>query len=169
MPAALRLRPSPLDCLRPGEVAALVDSARRLQAAERQGALPQLLKGRDIGLLCDDHATTNAAAFQSAASALGAQVWYVPASDPSGIDGSDLVERARLLGRLYHAVECQGMPAGWVSRMAQVAGVPVFDHWGASDSPLAALADRMAVEGGGCPASAHLRALLQARLVAAIA
>jgi ornithine carbamoyltransferase len=35
---------------------------------------------------------------------------------------------ARMLGRLYDAVECQGMAPGLVHQIGRCAGVPVFNH-----------------------------------------
>ena len=48
-----------------------------------------------------------------------------------------------MLGRLYDAVECQGMPLDLVQKIKAQAGVPVFFRLASADHPTAALADRL--------------------------
>ena len=47
----------------------------------------------------------------------------------------------RILTRLYDAIECQGMDAAQVDKLASAAGVPVFDHLASAEHPIARLAD----------------------------
>jgi ornithine carbamoyltransferase len=138
---------SSLDALRPADAVALIQSARHLKAADRAGALPQVLKGCNLALLSDDHSSASATEFHKAAAALGAQVSRVQARDPAGSANSkDVKERARLLGRLYQAIECQGMPADEVAAMAAAAGVPVLNHWASPSHPLTVLADLLTMQ-----------------------
>ncbi len=105
--------------------AMLQASARRVQQARAAGTLDTLLQGRHVALMaCADDAA--ARLFRQAGQEMGAQVALVP---PLAADASaaDLQAMGRLLGRLYAAVECQGMPASLVRDIAQATTVPVFD------------------------------------------
>jgi ornithine carbamoyltransferase len=105
------------------------------QAALAGEALP-LLKGKKLGLLCEDVHAAPALLFQRAASGLGAHVAHVRPSLSHLSSPQEVQHTARMLGRLYDAVECQGMPPGLVRHIGLYAGVPVFDH-------LAGAADRL--------------------------
>ena len=95
----------------------------------------QLLRGRNFGLVSMQHDSDEARLFERAASGLGARVAHI---DPSvaGLLGVDDVSRtAAWLGRLYDAIECQGLPADRVAQLRASAGIPVFDHLATSIGP----------------------------------
>jgi ornithine carbamoyltransferase len=70
-----------------------------------------------------------------------------------------------MLGRLYDAVECQGLPADLVRQVGDEAGVPVYDGVASKRHPTASLAESL----GGTRSLAENRQLvLQAALVSSI-
>ena len=109
----------------PRELNAVLAIARSLQRAALASATQPLLRGKKLGLLGgqDD---SDADLFRRAATELGAYVARVrPLSNSIGLD--DVLQTARVLGRLYDALECQDMAPALVQRMRLGAGVPVFD------------------------------------------
>jgi ornithine carbamoyltransferase len=106
---------------------ALLDQARELCRARADGRPLRLMRGRNLGLLCPDPGTPAARLFQQAASELGAQVAHIQAEAYAGSADRDLASTARLLGRLYDAVECQGLAPGVAQRLAALSGNVVFD------------------------------------------
>ena len=109
----------------PGSVRA---QAQALLEAARAGQAQPLLKGRKLGLLCEDAQAGQARLFERAAGALGAHVAHLRPSLCRLDTPAQVQHTARMLGRLYDAVECQGMPPGLVRQIGLWAGVPVFPH-----------------------------------------
>lgn len=135
------LPPWSLDALSADRRAALFNSADQLErAAASADGLPQLLRGKRLALLSDDHASPAAAAFLQAATELGAHVALVRAGGIA--DGRDR-NRAVLLGQLYDAIECQGLPDAELRRLGREAGVPVFGDIGGAGAALERLAVQM--------------------------
>jgi ornithine carbamoyltransferase len=162
------LAPWSLDTLSAERRAALFSSADQLErAAASADGLPQLLRGKRLALLTDDHASPAAAAFLQAATELGAHVALVRAG---GVPEASGRNRAVLLGQLYDAIECQGLSDAELRRLGREAGVPVFGDLGAAGMALERLAAQMPQPAGGATArSAQLRhRLLQAMLYTAL-
>ncbi|MBT9503807.1 MAG: ornithine carbamoyltransferase [Burkholderiaceae bacterium] len=123
--------------------------ARRLLLAAQDGGLQPLLRGKKLGLLCAREDSENAQLFRRAAEALGAHVARLPASLSAQSNAQDVQHTARLLGRLYDAIECQDMDSTLVARVREAADVPVFDtlaaagpHWIDEPDDPGSLADR---------------------------
>ena len=154
------LRPD-ADALPPPK-AQLIARALSLQSARARGdALPQLLRGRQLALMSSDAQGPAATLFLQAATELGAHVSIVkPELDPHSSD-ADVAATARLLGRLYDAVECQGLPDMLVARLAQAAAIPVFAGLAGSTHPSVALISTLPDE---APADDKRRLLVQAML-----
>ena len=127
----------------PQEMGALLAQARALQSASRAGTSPRTLRGKNLGLLCDTADDAGAALFQRAASALGAHVAHLRPSLSASSTPQEVQHTARVLGRLYDAVDCVGMEPDLVRRISADAGVPVFDGIASSSHPTARLADRL--------------------------
>ena len=168
MPSAFQpLRHATLGLLSPHDAGVLLANARSLQRAAGTVQPHALLRGKNIGLLCaaggnDD----DAALFRGAAADLGAHVVNIPSS-LSDASGPEVVRHtARMLGRLYDAVECQGLAAALVRQMGLEAGVPVYDAIASAEHPTARLADQL---GGESSPADRRRLLLQAVLVSTIA
>ena len=125
-----------------GIAEALLASARLLQRAEPGADTDGLLRGKNLALVCDREEDADAILFRAAAAALGASVSHIrPDLAPAGgTAGTVLLRTARLLGRLYDGIECQGLAPSWVQELAHDAGVPVFDGLASAAHPTAQLA-----------------------------
>lgn len=110
------------------EVAAVLAHARQLQQAQASGAVAApLLHGKRIALLCQSDTDPDAALFRSAASALGAQVSHIVPRFAPAVTPHEMSRTGLMFGRLYDAVECQGVAPEQVQQLSDAAGVPVFD------------------------------------------
>ncbi len=121
------------------EVSALAECARALRRAGREGAVKPLLRGKNIGLLCEDQDSGDAVLFHHAATGLGAVVARIRPSVSRLTTPGEVHGTARVLGRLYDAVECQGLPRALVQQIEHAAGIPVYDGLVASTHPAGAL------------------------------
>lgn len=139
--------------------------ARALLQAALAGRLDPCLRGKKLALLSDDAGTSAALLFQRAAGALGAHVAIVRPGAAEYTTPEKTRVTAHLLGRLYDAIECQGLPALLVQQYRDLAGVPVYDGAATVEHPSARLVD--AWEGSGSEADKRC-AVLQAVLVRSI-
>ena len=150
----------------PRDVTAVLASARTLQRAAGAGKVQPLLRGKNLGLLCDVNDDSDAALFRRAAVELGAHVAHIRPSLSESSTPQEVQHTARVLGRLYDAVECQGMAPALVQQVSDDAGVPVYDGIASRDHPTAHLAELL---GGDASPADNRRFVLQAVLLNTIA
>ena len=156
------------DPIAPRDVDFVLDNARALQLAAQAGDLRTLLRGRKFGLLCevDNDSASDAALFRRAAVELGAHVAHIRPSLTDLSTPQEVKNTARMLGRLYDAVECQGMAPDLVHQMGVDAGVPVYDGIASQRHPTAKLDDLL---GGDASKLDKRRFVLQAVLLSTVA
>jgi ornithine carbamoyltransferase len=136
----------------PGEMQFLLDLSAALKAAKYSGTETQRLQGKNIALLFEKTSTRTRAAFEVAAFDQGAHVTYF---DPSGSQmghKESIADTARVLGRMYDAIEFRGDHQSDIEALAAHAGVPVYngltDEW----HPTQTLADFLTMhEASGKP------------------
>ena len=105
----------------------LLDLARDLKRAKYAGNEVQRLRGKNIALIFEKASTRTRCAFEVAAYDQGAHVTYLdPASSHLGKKES-VKDTARVLGRMYDAIEYRGHAQAIVEELAEHAGVPVFN------------------------------------------
>jgi ornithine carbamoyltransferase len=129
-----------LDRLSPGDLALVLANARLLEVSTSPLERQNLLRGKNLALICASADDTDALLFQRAALDLGAHLAYIrpDLSEPS--TSAVFKHTARMLGRLYQAVECQGVPPTVVAEVGREAGIPVYHALASRDHPLAQLA-----------------------------
>jgi ornithine carbamoyltransferase len=142
------MRPSPIEAdalaaLAPHDLAMLLHCARMLQRAAQLGETRPLLRGRKLACLRDNDAldSTEASLVRRAAVELGAQVAQLRPRPWQHSELSEIQQAAGVLGRLYDAIDCQGMPADAVERLRVHAGVPVYDGLASDGHPTARIAE----------------------------
>lgn len=148
------------------DVDAVLSQARALQGAAAKGTVQALLRGKNLGLLCDNEGAAEAVLFRRSALELGALVSYIRPSLSEQSAPGDVQHTARMLGRLYDAVECQSATPALARRIGADAGVPVYDGVASPLHPTARLA---ALLGGDSSLDDNRRFVLQAVLLNTIA
>jgi ornithine carbamoyltransferase len=116
-----------------GELRFLLDLAVALKTAKYSGTESPQLSGKEIALIFEKSSTRTRAAFEVAAHDQGAHVTYL---DPDGSQlghKESIADTARVLGRMYDAIEFRGSAQSDVEELARYAGVPVYngltDEW----------------------------------------
>jgi ornithine carbamoyltransferase len=125
----------------PDELTYLLTLAKDLKAAKREGRERQRLKGRNIALIFEKDSTRTRCAFEVAAYDQGAHPTYL---GPSGsqIGGKETIkDTARVLGRMYDAIEYRGFGQDIVETLATYSGVPVYNGLTNEFHPTQLLAD----------------------------
>ncbi|MEU0689634.1 ornithine carbamoyltransferase [Streptomyces uncialis] len=125
------------------EFRALVALAAELKAAKRARTETPLLRGRNIALIFEKTSTRTRCAFEVAAADQGAATTYL---DPSGSQmghKESVKDTARVLGRMYDAIEYRGDSQPAVEELAAYAGVPVYNGLTDDWHPTQMLADAL--------------------------
>lgn len=140
MPASFAPFTGDLDHLSAADVSALLQSARMLVRSRLERPSHQALKGRNVGLVCDESSGEPANLFRRAATRLGAHVSLLAVESTSEAARDARRQTALLLGRLYDAIECQSMAQEIVVALGRAAGVPVYHGLATPEHPTASLA-----------------------------
>ncbi|MFD3438549.1 ornithine carbamoyltransferase [Streptomyces sp. NPDC058685] len=134
------------------EFRGLVELAAELKAAKQAGTEVQWLRGKNIALIFEKASTRTRCAFEVAAADQGAATTYI---DPSGSHigtKESARDSARVLGRMFDAIEFRGDAQATVEELARFAGVPVYNGLTADWHPTQMLADVLTmVEHSGKP------------------
>ena len=119
----------------------LLDLSRDLKRAKYSGLSRPSLAGKNIALIFEKTSTRTRCAFEVAAHDEGAHVTYIdPTSSQIGHKES-MKDTARVLGRMYDAIEYRGAGQSTVEELAAFAGVPVFNGLTDEFHPTQMLAD----------------------------
>ena len=119
----------------------LLDLSRDLKRAKYTGTEQPHLKGKNIALIFEKTSTRTRCAFEVAAHDQGAHVTYIdPVSSQIGHKES-MKDTARVLGRMFDAIEYRGFEQVIVEELAKYAGVPVFNGLTAEFHPTQMIAD----------------------------
>jgi ornithine carbamoyltransferase len=117
----------------PDEIRYLLDLAAELKAAKKEGREEQKLVGKEIALIFEKDSTRTRCAFEVAAYDQGAHVTFIGPSGSHMGHKETAKDTARVLGRMYDAIEYRGFKQDEAEELARWAGVPVYngltDEW----------------------------------------
>ncbi|VVN16446.1 ornithine carbamoyltransferase [Pseudomonas fluorescens] len=121
----------------------LLDLSRDLKRAKYTGTERPHLQGKNLALIFEKTSTRTRCAFEVAAHDQGAHVTYIdPVSSQIGHKES-MKDTARVLGRMFDAIEYRGFEQEIVEELAKFAGVPVFNGLTAEFHPTQMIADTL--------------------------
>lgn len=123
------------------EIQYLLDLAAELKAAKKSGREQQKLKGRNIALIFEKTSTRTRCAFEVAAYDQDAQVTYLEPGGSQIGHKESIKDTARVLGRMYDAIEYRGFSQQTIEELAEYAGVPVINGLTDEFHPTQILAD----------------------------
>ncbi|OII67144.1 MULTISPECIES: ornithine carbamoyltransferase [unclassified Streptomyces] len=127
------------------EFRSLVRLAAELKAAKKAGAEVQRLRGRHIALLFQKTSTRTRCAFEVAAADQGASTTYLDPSSSQLGHKESVRDTARVLGRMFDAIQYRGDSQDDVEQLAAYAGVPVYNGLTDDWHPTQMLADVLTV------------------------
>jgi len=115
------------------EITYLIDLAAELKAAKSEGREARKLVGKAIALIFEKDSTRTRCAFEVAAFDQGAHVTFIGPSGSHLGHKETVKDSARVLGRMYDAIEYRGFAQETAEQLAEFAGVPVYngltDDW----------------------------------------
>jgi ornithine carbamoyltransferase len=125
------------------EIRYLIDLSIELKAAKLAGTEEQKLIGKEIALIFEKDSTRTRCAFEVASFDQGAHVTFIGPGGSHMGHKETTKDTARVLGRMYDAIEYRGFGESVADELAEWAGVPVYngltDEW----HPTQMLADFM--------------------------
>ena len=123
------------------ELTHLIDLAAELKAAKRARTEVPLLSGRNIALIFEKTSPRTRCAFEVGAYDQGAHVTYLDPSSSQLGHKESATDTARVLSRMYDAIEFRGAAQATVEELADGADVPVYNGLTAEWHPTQMLAD----------------------------
>jgi ornithine carbamoyltransferase len=125
----------------PQEINFLLTLSADLKRAKYAGLEQPRLTGKNIALIFEKSSTRTRCAFETAAYDQGARVTYLGPSGSQMGTKESLKDTARVLGRMYDAIEYRGFDQSAVETLAEYSGVPVYNGLTDQYHPTQILAD----------------------------
>ena len=123
------------------ELLYLLDLSKTLKAEKKARRERHRLAGRNIALIFEKTSTRTRCAFEVAAYDQGASVTYLGPSGSQIGHKETMKDTARVLGRMYDAIEYRGYAQATCEELAAHAGVPVYNGLTDEFHPTQILAD----------------------------
>ena len=130
----------------PAEIQTLLELAASLKAEKKNAAEQPRLTGKNIALIFEKTSTRTRCAFEVAAHDQGAHVTYLDSSGSQIGHKESIRDTARVLGRMYDAIEYRGYGQEIVEQLAEYAGVPVINGLTNEYHPTQMLADLLTMK-----------------------
>lgn len=130
----------------PREIGFLLKLAADLKAAKYAGTEVPRLQGKDIALIFEKDSTRTRVGFEVAAYDQGARVTYLGPTGTHIGHKESVKDTARVLGRIYDAIEYRGFGQDVVDQLARYSGVPVYNGLTDEFHPTQILADLLTMQ-----------------------
>jgi ornithine carbamoyltransferase len=130
----------------PDEIRFLLQLAADLKAAKYGGYERPRLTGKNIALIFEKSSTRTRCAFEVAAYDQGAHVTYLGPEGSQIGNKESMKDTARVLGRMYDAIEYRGFGQKIVEELAAYAGVPVYNGLTDEFHPTQIMADMLTMQ-----------------------
>ena len=125
----------------PEEIHFLLELAAKLKHDKYNRCEKQLLKGQNIALIFEKTSTRTRCAFEVASYDQGANVTYLGPGGSQIGQKESMKDTARVLGRMFDAIEYRGFGQDIVEELGKYAGVPVWNGLTTEFHPTQVLAD----------------------------
>ncbi len=127
------------------EILFLLNLSQELKSKKQNGIPHRMCEGKNIALVFEKTSTRTRCAFEVAAADLGMHPVYL---DPSGSQigkKESIADTARVLGRMFDGIEYRGFGQEIVEKLAEYAGVPVWNGLTNEYHPTQILADFLTI------------------------
>ncbi|MDZ4394607.1 ornithine carbamoyltransferase [Cypionkella sp.] len=131
---------------KPVEIGFLLKLSADLKTAKYAGTEQPGLKGKEIALIFEKDSTRTRVGFEVAAHDQGATVTYLGPSGTHIGHKESVKDTARVLGRIYDAIEYRGFGQEVVEQLAEFSGVPVYNGLTDEFHPTQILADFLTMQ-----------------------
>ena len=130
----------------PSDIRLLLALARRAKADRRAGTVRQRFAGMSLALLYEKPSTRTRCAFDTAFGEEGGHIVFLGADDIHLGAKESLEDTARILGRMFDAIQFRGYRQDTVEALARLSGLPVYNGLTDTRHPTQVLADLMTLD-----------------------
>ncbi|MDR2434917.1 MAG: ornithine carbamoyltransferase [Treponema sp.] len=128
------------------EISFLLDFSKQVKAESSSGKVFQRFTGKTIALLFEKRSTRTRCAFETAFGEEGGHPVFLSTADIQLGAKESVEDTARVLGRMFSAIQFRGFKQETVEILAKYSGVPVYNGLTDHFHPTQALADIMTLE-----------------------
>ncbi len=127
------------------EINYLLELSLQVKRERRAGNISQRFKGKTLALLFEKRSTRTRCAFETAFAEEGGHPVFLSSSDIQLGVKESIEDTARVLGRMFDAIQFRGYKQDNVEKLARYSGVPVYNGLTDMYHPTQILADLMTV------------------------
>ena len=128
------------------EIRYFLELSKKVKAESRRGELHQRFTGKTIALLFEKRSTRTRCAFETAFGEEGGHPVFLSTADIHLGVKESLEDTARVLGRMFSAIQFRGFKQSTAETLAKYSGVPVYNGLTDDFHPTQALADVLTLE-----------------------
>jgi ornithine carbamoyltransferase len=130
----------------PEEIRCLLDLSVQVKSENRKGLVNRRFTGKTLALLFEKRSTRTRCAFETAFGEEGGHPVFLSTQDIQLGAKESIEDTARILGRMFSAIQFRGFRQSSVEVLAKYSGVPVYNGLTDLYHPTQALADVMTLE-----------------------
>lgn len=130
----------------PEEIRYLLDLSHQVKREKKEGKVLQRFLGKTLALIFEKRSTRTRCAFETAFGEEGGHPVFLSTQDIQLGAKESIEDTARVLGRMFDAIQYRGFKQETVELLAKYAGVPVYNGLTDTDHPTQVLADLLTLE-----------------------
>ena len=130
----------------PNEINTLLDLAIQVKAESHKGEIHQRFLGKTIALIFEKRSTRTRSSFETAFAEEGGHPVFMSTDDIQLGAKESVKDTARVLGRMFSAIEFRGFKQSHVEELAEYSGIPVINGLTDEFHTTQALADIMTLK-----------------------
>ncbi len=130
----------------PEEIRYFLDLSKKVKEEAKKGIRKQRFRGKTIALLFEKRSTRTRCAFETSFGEEGGYPVFLSNQDIQLGAKESIEDTARVLGRMFDAIEFRGYKQEYVEILAKYSGVPVYNGLTDMYHPTQALADVLTIE-----------------------
>jgi ornithine carbamoyltransferase len=128
------------------EIRYLLDLSKQVKAESKSGQVLQRFTGKTLAMLFEKRSTRTRCAFETAFGEEGGHPVFLSTADIQLGVKESIEDTARVLGRMFSAIQFRGFKQESVEALEKYSGVPVYNGLTDQFHPTQALADIMTLE-----------------------
>jgi ornithine carbamoyltransferase len=128
------------------EIRFLLELSKYVKRQSKKGFVRQRFSGKTLAMFFEKRSTRTRCAFETAFGEEGGHPVFLSTSDIQLGGKETLEDTARVLGRMFSAIQFRGFNQSTAETLAQYSGIPVFNGLTDTFHPTQALADMMTLE-----------------------
>ncbi len=130
----------------PEEIRTILDTAKTVKRERAAGVYARRFEGRSLAMLFEKRSTRTRCAFETAFGEEGGHPVFLSNQDIHLGAKESIEDTARVLGRMFDAIQFRGFRQRTAQILAERSGVPVYNGLTDSYHPTQALADLLTIE-----------------------